>query len=170
MPFLPASLSWAPIITMGSRPGGPTTDLPTVSMRPLQPASGAVMAAPRAMPGLVMPGVRRTPGRPRGGDRCPGWTPWLRLASAPPLSARAMALRAFLVALELPQYEECVLALGFDDVAAYATFDNEDVEAMERGKTAPRRTCFVFVNGFAPERQDSEGIQRQTKLPKVDEI
>ena len=32
---------------------------------------------------------------------------------------------------KLPQYEECVLALGFDDVAAYATFDNEDVEAME---------------------------------------
>ena len=67
MPFLPASLSWAPIITMGSRPGGPSTDLPTVT-RPLQPAPGAVMAAPRAMPGLVMPGVRRTPGRPRGGD------------------------------------------------------------------------------------------------------
>ena len=80
MPFLPASLSWAPIITMGSRPGGPTTDLPTVK-RPLQPAPGAVMAAPRAMPGLVMPGVRRTPGRPRGGDArggpdpppCPGY-------------------------------------------------------------------------------------------------
>ena len=57
MPFLPASLSWAPIITMGSRPGGPSTDLPTVT-RPLQPAPGAVMAAPQAMLGLVMPGVR----------------------------------------------------------------------------------------------------------------
>ena len=67
MPFLPASLSWAPIITMGSRPGGPSTEIPTVT-RPLQPAPGAVMAAPQAMPGLVMPGVRRTPGRPRGGD------------------------------------------------------------------------------------------------------
>ena len=80
MPFLPASLSWAPIITMGSRPGGPSTDLPTVT-RPLQPAPGAVMAAPQAMLGLVMPGVRRTPGRPRGGDApggpdpppCPGY-------------------------------------------------------------------------------------------------
>ena len=64
MPFLPASLLWAPIITMGSRPGGPTTDLPTVT-RPSQPASGAVMAAPQAMPGLVMPGVGPTPPRAR---------------------------------------------------------------------------------------------------------
>ena len=41
------------------------------------------------------------------------------------------ALRAFLIALKVPQYEECVLGLGFDDVAAYFTFDNADVEAME---------------------------------------
>ena len=43
----------------------------------------------------------------------------------------AMALRALLVVLKLPQYEECLLGLGFDDVAAYATFDDADVEAME---------------------------------------
>ena len=67
MPFLPAFLSWAPMTTMGSRPGGPTTDLPAVT-RPLHLAPGAVMAAPRAMPGPVMPGVRRTPGRLRGCD------------------------------------------------------------------------------------------------------
>ena len=42
-----------------------------------------------------------------------------------------MALRAFLVALRLPQYEECVLGLGFDDVAAFATFDDDDVKEME---------------------------------------
>ena len=41
------------------------------------------------------------------------------------------ALRALLIALKVPQYEECVLGLGFDDVAAYFTFDNADVEAME---------------------------------------
>ena len=49
-----------------------------------------------------------------------------------------------------------------------------------RGKPAPRRTCFGFGNGFAPERQDSEGIQLEnlrgsrlsvsTLFPKVDEI
>ena len=67
MPILPASLSGAPITTMGSRPGGPTTDLLIVT-RPLHPAPRAMMAAPRAMSGPVMPGVRRTPGRLCVGD------------------------------------------------------------------------------------------------------
>ena len=88
MPFLPASLSWAPIITMGSRPGGPTTDLPTVK-RPLQPAPGAVMAAPQAMLGLVMPGVRRTPGRPRGGDARGGPDPPPCAGYCPPYTTPA---------------------------------------------------------------------------------
>ena len=85
MPFLPALLSWAPMTTIGSRPGGPMTDLPTVT-RPLHPAPRAMIAAPRAMSGPVMPGVRRTPGRLRGGDArggpdlppCPGYrTPYM---------------------------------------------------------------------------------------------
>ena len=42
-----------------------------------------------------------------------------------------MALRAFLVALRCPQHEEIMLGLGFDDVAAFATFDDDDVQAME---------------------------------------
>ena len=67
MPFLPDSLSWAPISTIGS---GRAALRPT--FRPLNhrytPHPGPVMATPRAMPGPVMPGVRRTPGRLRGGD------------------------------------------------------------------------------------------------------
>ena len=42
-----------------------------------------------------------------------------------------MALRAFLVALKVPQHELLMLGAGFDDVAAFVTFDNEDVKAME---------------------------------------
>ena len=45
--------------------------------------------------------------------------------------ATMAALRAFLVALKLPQYEEVVLGAGFDDVAAYAAFDGEDVHTMD---------------------------------------
>ena len=64
MPFLPASLSWAPITTWVPDRARPyDRDLPTV----VHPAPRAVMAAPRAMPWPVMPGVRRTPGRVRGG-------------------------------------------------------------------------------------------------------
>ena len=45
------------------------------------PHTRAVLAAPRVMPGPVMPGVQRTPGRLRGGDApggpdlppCPGY-------------------------------------------------------------------------------------------------
>ena len=67
MPFLP-------FILVGTHnhdglPTGQPYDRPSGRVtRPLHPAPGAVMAAPRAMPGPVMPGVRRTPGRPRGGD------------------------------------------------------------------------------------------------------
>lgn len=43
-----------------------------------------------------------------------------------------MALRAFLIAHKLPQYEECFLGAGFDDVAAFATYDGEDVNTMEQ--------------------------------------
>ena len=86
MPFLPASLSWAPIATMGYRPGSPyerPSDRYTTVTRPLHPAPGA-MAAPRALPGPVMPGVRRTPGRLRGSDApgvpdpppCAGYCTW----------------------------------------------------------------------------------------------
>ena len=42
-----------------------------------------------------------------------------------------MALRAWLVALKLPQYEEVVLGAGFTDIAAFATFDESDVQTME---------------------------------------
>ena len=41
-----------------------------------------------------------------------------------------MALRAFLVALKLPQYEVVMLGTGFDDPALFATFDEEDVTTM----------------------------------------
>ena len=44
------------------------TDLPRIVTRPLRPTPRAVLAAPRVMPGPVMPGVQRTPGRLRGGD------------------------------------------------------------------------------------------------------
>ena len=43
-----------------------------------------------------------------------------------------MALRAFLIALKLPQYEEILLGSGFDDVALFATFDNDDVKIMDK--------------------------------------
>ena len=43
-----------------------------------------------------------------------------------------MALRAFLIAHKLPQYEECFLGAGFDDVAAFAIFDGDDVKTMEQ--------------------------------------
>ena len=41
------------------------------------------------------------------------------------------ALRAFLIALKVPQHEETLLGAGFDDVAAFATFDSDDVKSME---------------------------------------
>ena len=47
-----------------------------------------------------------------------------------------MALRAFLVALKLPQYEEIVLGLGFDNVGDFATFDDEDVKNMKEALLA----------------------------------
>lgn len=43
-----------------------------------------------------------------------------------------MALRAFLIILKLPQYEDFLLGAGFGDVAAYATFSDDDVETMEK--------------------------------------
>ena len=42
-----------------------------------------------------------------------------------------MALRTLLIALKVPQYEEVLLGAGFDDVAAFATYDNDDVKTME---------------------------------------
>ena len=42
-----------------------------------------------------------------------------------------MALRALLVALKIPQYELMLIGLGFDDVAAFAAFDSDDVKEME---------------------------------------
>ena len=42
-----------------------------------------------------------------------------------------MALRAFLVALKLPQYEEVLLGTGFDDPGLFATFDQVDVQTMD---------------------------------------
>ena len=62
------------------------TDLPRTVSRPFRPTPWAVLAAPRVMPGPVMPGVQRTPGRLRGGDApggpdlppCPGYrTPYI---------------------------------------------------------------------------------------------
>ena len=63
------------------------TDLPRTVSRPFRPTPWAVLAAPRVMPGPVMPGVQRTPGRLRGGDApggpdlppCPGYRiPYIR--------------------------------------------------------------------------------------------
>lgn len=42
-----------------------------------------------------------------------------------------MALRALLIALKVPQYEEILLGAGFDDVAAFATYDDDDVKTMQ---------------------------------------
>ena len=41
-----------------------------------------------------------------------------------------MALRAFLVALKLPQYEEVMLGTGFGDTSLFVTFDQEDLQTM----------------------------------------
>ena len=41
------------------------------------------------------------------------------------------ALRAFLVALKMPQHELTMLGAGFDDVATFATFDDVDVQTMD---------------------------------------
>ena len=43
-----------------------------------------------------------------------------------------MALRALLIALKVPQYEELLIGAGFDDVAAFAIFDGDDVKTMEQ--------------------------------------
>ena len=77
----------APMTTMGSRPGARVALRPT-SDRYIRdryaPHPGP--PSPRAMPGPVMPGVRRTPGRLCGGDApggpdpppCPGYfTPYI---------------------------------------------------------------------------------------------
>ena len=93
-------------------------------------------AAPGAAAAAVMPGVRSTPGRPGGGD-APGCSPPVNINRPARSSLCAcqrcdrMALRAFLVALKVPQHELLMLGAGFDDVAAFVTFDNEDVKAME---------------------------------------
>ena len=41
------------------------------------------------------------------------------------------AVRALLIALKVPQYEEILVGAGFDDVAAFASFDSDDVKTME---------------------------------------
>ena len=41
------------------------------------------------------------------------------------------ALRAFLVALKMPQHELTMLGAGFDDVVTFATFDDVDVQTMD---------------------------------------
>ena len=43
-----------------------------------------------------------------------------------------MALRALLIALKVPQYEELLIGAGFDDVTAFAIFDGDDVKTMEQ--------------------------------------
>ena len=42
-----------------------------------------------------------------------------------------MALRTLLIALKVPQYEEILLGAGFDDVASFATYNDDDVKTME---------------------------------------
>ena len=43
-----------------------------------------------------------------------------------------MALRAFLTALRCPQHEQVMLASGFDDVTAFANFDDDAVADMQK--------------------------------------
>ena len=48
----------------------------------------------------------------------------------PGATDRLTALRAFLVALKLPQYEEVMLGTGFGDTSLFVTFDQEDLQTM----------------------------------------